>query len=331
MKLSILSVAAIAVLLFAPFVCAQSRQSGQGQTQNQTQDQNQQNQKSQKSQKQKSSQSQSSQQSQQSKQQPSTAPQQTAAPQQNSQPSLKNPLQDIFPPAPPPVDPKEQAAFQSFVQIQPGPPNDAAEIKAGESFVKTYPNSRFREVVYSRLANAYLDENETDKMCAAAEKALALNPDDVTVLIPVGEAIPRSSPASPKFSARLARAEQYELHAISVLTTMTKPAGLTDAQFNTTKADALAEAHSGLGLVYFDEKKFDESAMQLQAATGGSPTLQATNNFVLGLDLVNLQKLPDAVKAFDACSQISSSLQARCQQASAQAKAREAAAPKQKP
>lgn len=329
MKLSILSLVVIAVLLSAPLVCAQS---GQSQTQNQTQDQNQQTQKPQKKQEQKSSQGQPSQQSPQTNQQQvQPAQQQTAAPQQNSQPSLKNPLQDIFPPTPPPVDPKEQAAFQSFVQIQPGPPNDDAEIKAGQSFVKTYPNSRFREVVYSRLANAYLDEHQTDNMCAAAEKALALNPDDVTVLIPVGEAIPRSSPTSPKFSARLARAEQYELHAISILTNMTKPAALTDAQFSKTKTDALAEAHSGLGLVYFDEKKFDQSATQLQAATGGSPALQATNDFVLGLDLVNLQKLPDAVKSFDACSQISSSIQTRCRQASAQAKAREAAAQKQKP
>ncbi|HEU5411648.1 MAG TPA: hypothetical protein VFU57_11550, partial [Candidatus Acidoferrales bacterium] len=166
-----------------------------------------------------------SQQSQQQSQQQSTSGQQT------QKPSLANPLKDVFPPTPPPVDPKEQADFQAFAAIQSTPANDDAQIKAGTEFLKNYPESRYRETVYSRLAGAYLDKNDTDKMCDAAEQALSLNPNDITVLIPVGEAIPRSDPKSPQFVPRLAKAETYEHHALDVLNTVTKPANLTDEQF----------------------------------------------------------------------------------------------------
>jgi len=194
-----------------------------------------------------------SQQSQQQSQQQSTSDQQT------QKPSLANPLKDVFPPTPPPVDPKEQADFQAFSAIQSTQANDDAQIKAGTEFLKTYPQSRYRETVYSRLANAYLDKNDTDKMCDAAEQALTLNPNDITVLIPVGEAIPRSDPKSSEYVPRLAKAETYEHHALDVLNTVTRPANITDEQFAASKANAIAEAHSGLGVIYFVEKKFDQS------------------------------------------------------------------------
>ena len=266
-----------------------------------------------------------SQQSQQQSQQQSTSGQQT------QKPSLANPLKDVFPPTPPPVDPKEQADFQAFSAIQPVPTNDDAQIKAGTEFLKNYPESRYRESVYSRLANAYLDKNDADKMCDAAEQALSLNPNDIAVLIPVGEAIPRGDPKSPQFVPRLAKAETYEHHALDILNGLAKPANLTDEQFTSTKSNAMAEAHSGLGLVYFVERKFDESSQELQLSIGKNQSLDATNYFVLGLDMVSLQKYPDAVKAFDSCSQIASPIQDRCKKASDETKSKQKAAPQSKP
>lgn len=300
MRVHSIILAGAALLLSAPIVLAQSQQ---GQQSQQSQ----------------------SQQGQQQSQQQSTSGQQT------QKPSLANPLQDVFRPQPPPVDPKEQAAFSAFAGIQPGPANDDAQINAGTKFLKSYPQSKFREVVYSRLANAYLDKNDTDKMCDAADQALALNPNDITVLIPVGEAIPRSDPKSAQFVPRLAKAELYEKHALDVLNNLTKPANLTDEQFVASKTNAIAEAHSGLGLIYFVEKKFDQSTEELQTSIGKDQSLDATNYFVLGLDLLNTQKYPDAVKAFDSCSQIASPIQDRCKQASAEAKAKEKSAPQPKP
>lgn len=276
------------------------------------------------------SQSQQSQ-SQQSQSQQSQQQQQSTSGEQTQKPSLANPLKDVFPPTPPPVDPKEQADFQAFAAIQSTQANSDAQIKAGTEFLKNYPQSRYRETVYARLANAYLDKNDADKMCDAAEQALTLNPNDITVLIPVGEAIPRSDPKNPEYVPRLAKAETYEHHALDVLDTVTKPANITDEQFAASKTNAIAEAHSGLGLIYFVERKFDQSTQELQLSIGKDQSLDATNYFVLGLDFESTQKYPDAVKAFDNCAQIASTIQDRCKKASDDAKTKEKTASPSKP
>jgi tetratricopeptide (TPR) repeat protein len=267
-------------------------------------------------------------QSQQSQQQ--SQQQQSNPPQQTQKPSLQNPQQNT--PAPPPVDPKEEAAYKAFYDMKPANSADYdGQIQAGETFLKDYPQSHYRESVYSRLTNAYLAKQELDKMYDAADKALALNPDDVNVLTQVGWVIPRGNPNTPNYPQMLAKAEQYEKHALDILNTLPKPAGLTDEQFAKTKSDAASEAHSGLGMVYFREKKFDESSAELSKATDGMANPDPTDYFILGIDLEALQKYPDSEKAYDSCALITSPLQDRCKQGSAEVKAKEGAAPPHKP
>jgi tetratricopeptide (TPR) repeat protein len=256
--------------------------------------------------------------------------QQTNPAQQTQKPSLSNPQQNAQ--APPPVDPKEEAAYKKFYDMNPSTPSDYdAQIQAGEEFLKDYPQSRYREAVYARLANAYFKKGQLDKVCDAADKALALSPDDVSVLTQVGWMIPHANPNTANYDQDLAKAEQYEKHALEVLNTLNKPANLTQEQFDQTKNEAIATSHSGLGLVYFREKKYEMSSAELTQATTVTTDNDPTDFFVLGIDDENLQKYPDSAKAFDACAQISSPLQDRCKQASAEAKAKEGAAPQQKP
>lgn len=268
------------------------------------------------------------QQSQQGTQQQSQ--QQTNPPQQTQKPSLANPQQNK--PAPPPVDPKEEAAYKAFYDMNPSTAADyQSEIKAGEKFLTDYPQSRYREPVYGRLTDAYYKTDQIDKMCDAADKALALNPDDVTVLTTVGWMIPHASPNTPNYDQDLAKAEQYEKHSLELLNSMPKPTNLSQDQFDESKKAALSQSHSGLGLVYFREKKYELSSAELAQATTVTTDPDPTDFFVLGVDDEVLQKYPDSVKAFDACAQMSSALQDRCKQGSAEAKSKEGAAPPQKP
>jgi tetratricopeptide (TPR) repeat protein len=292
MRFQILTLSAMACLIVAPCVFAQGQQ-GQQQTQQQSQ-------------------------------------QQTNPPQQTQPPSLANPQQNTQ--TLPPVDPKEEAAYKAFYDMNPTTLSDYdAQIQAGEEFVKDYPQSRYREAVYARLANAYFKKGQLDKVCDDADKALALSPDDLTVLTQVGWMIPHANPSSPNYDQDLAKAEQYLKHALEVLNTLNKPANLTQEQFDQTKNDALATSHSGLGLVYFRQKKWEVSSAEMAQATTVAPDKDPTDFYVLGVDDEYLQKYPDSAKAFDTCAQISSPLQDTCKQDSAQAKAKEGAAPQQKP
>src|SRR6185437_12731339 len=185
---------------------------------------------------------------------------------QDQKPSLQNPTPPQKPAAPA-VDPKEEAAYKAFVALKPTASADYdAQIQAGEDFAKNYPQSRYLVVVYSRLTNAYFERQKLDKMYVVADKTLQLNPNDVTVLTLVGWVIPRGNPTVPGFADQLAKAEQYEKHALEILATLPKPAELTDEQFATTKASAVSQAHSGLGVVYFREGKDSDSVAELTKA-----------------------------------------------------------------
>ncbi|HKV29371.1 MAG TPA: hypothetical protein VJN90_13965 [Candidatus Acidoferrales bacterium] len=250
-------------------------------------------------------------------QQQGTQQQQT----QEQKPSLQNPTPQK--PAAPAVDPKEEAAYKAFLAIKPADPAGYdAQIQAGEDFVKNYPQSRYLAVVYSRLTNAYFAQQKLDKMYTAADKTLQMNPNDLTVLTLVGWVIPRGNPGAPDYPAKLAKAEQYEKHALEILATLTKPVELTDDQFAKTKDSAVSQAHSGLGLVYFREGKNDQSATELTQATAGTSQPDPTDFFVLGVVDEKLSKFDDAKKAFDSCAQMTSPMQDRCKQGAAEAKAK---------
>src|SRR5580700_3032809 len=82
----------------------------------------------------------------------------------------------------PKVDPEEEKAYKAFYDANT-PQQADARIKMGEDFVAKYPKSKYADNVYARLMQDYLDKQQLDKLHDAADKALALNPDDVSVLV----------------------------------------------------------------------------------------------------------------------------------------------------
>src|SRR5208282_4266188 len=114
-------------------------------------------------------------------------------------------------PAPPKVDPAEEAAYKEFYNSNP---QDAdTRIRLGEAFVQKYPMSRYAESVYAALTQAYSVKQDWKNFYADADRALALNPDDATVLVIVGWIIPHDyNPESPDAAKNLDKAERYEKH-----------------------------------------------------------------------------------------------------------------------
>jgi len=219
----------------------------------------------------------------------------------------------------PKVDPKEEAAYKAFFDT---PPQDAdKKIQLGEDFVKTYPESRYLESVYAGLTQAYYAKQDWKNLYFVSDKALAINGDDVDVLALVGWVIPHvTDENTPDASAQLDKAQTYETRAIKDIATLPKPAGMTDEQFNTAKAEKTAEAHSGLGLVYFRRQDFDNAAKELQQATQQNPNPDATDFFALGASYQNSGHYTEAADAYTRCSQIMGSLQDACKQNADKAK-----------
>lgn len=219
----------------------------------------------------------------------------------------------------PKANPQEEAAYKAFYDTKA---QDAdARIQLGEAFVQKYPNSHYAESVYAGLTQAYYMKQDWKDFYASSDKAVALNPDDASILVMVGWVIPHAlNPSDPDASSNLDKAERYEKHAIVVIGTMPKPASMTDDQFAQTKTSLLSQAHSGLGLVYFRRQDSNDSVKELQQATQSSAAPDPTDLFVLGLGLQNLSRYSEAADAFNRCGQIPGALQDRCKQSADAAK-----------
>lgn len=224
------------------------------------------------------------------------------------------------------VDPKEQKAYDEFFRL--GPADADKKIQLGNAFLQKYPSSIFAEAVDAGLTNAYYAKQDWKDFYSTADKALALKPDDVDILTTVGWVIPHFyDPHSDDAEKLLDKAETCEKSAIQVMTTMTKPASLTDAQFAAAKAQKAIQAHSALGLVYFRREDYNNSMKELLQSTENNPSPDQTDLFVMGMDLQDLDRFAEAADAFGHCSQIAGGLQERCKQ-NAELARKQAAQPK---
>lgn len=214
---------------------------------------------------------------------------------------------------PPPVNPEEDAAFKAFDAI---PMTDGdKKMKAGEDFAQKYPQSRYLAPVYSMLVKLYLQSNQVQKMQEVGEKDVAIAPTDVQTLAILGQTLPRAWNSSmPNAALQLDKAEKFSNSAIELTPTITKPEGMSDAQFTMAKNQTLAMAHSGLGLVFFRRGKFAEAIPQFEESIKVDPSPEAdpVNFYILGISDERTSHFDAAVAAFTKCSTITGGLQETC-------------------
>jgi tetratricopeptide (TPR) repeat protein len=216
-------------------------------------------------------------------------------------------------PAAPPVNVEEEADYKAFFETSRAEATKQAEL--GEAFLTKYPESRYRESVYSRLVNAYLAIGDVDKLFVAGEKALELNPDNVDVLSVVAYAVPRRINSSELDAPRkLQKVEQYGKHAIEVLNAMVKPEALTEEDFTKAKNEKLSMAHSGLGLVSYHRQDFAGMAAEFEQATTLAAAPDPSDYWLLGISYQQIRRFGDAATAFGKCAEVQWAYQDRCKQ-----------------
>ncbi len=227
--------------------------------------------------------------------------------------------------AAPAVNPEEEAAYKAFFEAK-GDPKQV--IKLGEDFLKKFAESRYREGVYSKLANSYLATGEEEKMFAAGDKALELNPSNVDVLALMAYVLPRRvNPNSLDAEQRLQKSERYSKQAITLVEAMQKPASLSDEDFAKAKNDKLSMCHSGLGFVYFHRQKFADSATEFEQATKLAAQPEPSDFFIMGIDLEQMKRFGDASAAYGHCGDLQWAWQDRCKQKQQETKKLAAAQP----
>ncbi len=211
----------------------------------------------------------------------------------------------------PPVNKEEEDAYTAFFSGKPLGAEKQAQL--GEEFLAKFPESRYRESVYGRLASLFQSLNQEQKMFAAGDKALELNPDDVDVLTLLGWALPRrTSPRDLDADLKLQKSEKYSKHAIEIITALTKPEAMNEEDFTKAKNERLSMAYSGLGMVNYFRSRFPDMVASFEQATKLSSNPDPADFFLLGEGYKQTKRWNDAVTVYTRCSEIPWAWQERC-------------------
>jgi tetratricopeptide (TPR) repeat protein len=177
--------------------------------------------------------------------------------------------------APPPID-KNSPAFKTFLA-------DA---------------DKTQMYYYQNLMRSAKEANDPAKVIEYGDKALAKMPNDLYSLITVSDVLARRVPSDDKEAEQaLKKAEDITKKALnSVTAAVNGPAG---AQMSPSqKAELLASVNVTMGLVYFHQKKYDDSQKSMQAALAAKSN-DAEAYMLLGMSYAN-QRPSKADEALDA-------------------------------
>jgi tetratricopeptide (TPR) repeat protein len=181
--------------------------------------------------------------------QPQTQP---ATPAQ-TQPAASQPKKEI-------KDPAEYNAYVGAIQ-QTDP---AAKISGLEAFLAQYPNSVMKEDALELLMRTYQQAGNQAKVIDTANRLLTVNPNNVTALT----LLAYSERAANKF----ADAKQHAERGLQALATMTKPDGVSDADFQKQKANLGAVLDSVAGFSALQLKDNATAEKDLRAAVEADPS-----------------------------------------------------------
>ncbi|HEY4838784.1 MAG TPA: tetratricopeptide repeat protein [Candidatus Acidoferrales bacterium] len=222
--------------------------------------------------------------------------------QMGTPPNQAQPAQQTPPSAAPAMDAKEEDAYKKLSSMQTAKPEEV--IRNGEAFTKAFPKSNHLETVYSILASAYMQVGDENNMFKYGRLTLQVNPNNVDGLAVMSVATARKIDPDnrPDAVAKEKQVEDWSGRCITSLQSLTKPEGVSDADFARSRDGKLAMCYSGLGQTVLFEGKLGEAVKDLTKATqleGSTP--DPVDLYLLGMALLNNKQYPEAVTAFQQC------------------------------
>jgi len=147
---------------------------------------------------------------------------------------------------------KDPAEYNAYVNASQQT-NPAQKASALEAFLQTYPNSVMKEEALLSLMGAYQQAGDAQKMLDAANRVLAVNPNNVRALAVLAYYY-RASTTAQNLAQNLELVQKYAQQGEQALHNMTKPEGMSDADFTKFHNELSAIFESGLGFVALQKK-----------------------------------------------------------------------------
>jgi hypothetical protein len=145
-------------------------------------------------------------------------------------------------------------------------------LAAADQFAQKYPDSELRELLYVQAMNGFAQRNSDEKLVEAGRKAIAIDPRNPIVLVPVASALVTVTHDNDlDKEERYAEAAKYAQAAIdNVNTGMHIPPNIPEAQVQAAKTNILTQAYDTLGVIDMQRQNFAGAEANFQKAADAS-------------------------------------------------------------
>ena len=161
---------------------------------------------------------------------------------------------------------KDPAEYNAYVNAI-GQQNPAQKAQALEAFLQTYPNSVMKEDALELLMAAYQQAGDAQKTLDAANRVLQANPKNVRALALLAYSYrAMASQGGPQMQDNLTKAQQYGQQGLQALQTMTKPDGMSDADFTKFHNETGAIFDGAVGFAALQAKDYATAQKDMHEA-----------------------------------------------------------------
>jgi len=188
---------------------------------------------------------------------------QTTAPQPQGQPAASSGQSE----QPTIKDPAEYNAYVTAYQQKD--PN--AKISALEAFLVQYPNSVMKNTALELLMNTYQQTGNQAKLVDTAKRLLTSDPNNLRALALLTFLARANIVQQHDIPQNLADLQKYCKQGLDAVKANQKPAGMSDADFETLKKGTTLIFNGGCGFAALQSKDFQNAATYLRAAVDQDP------------------------------------------------------------
>ena len=167
---------------------------------------------------------------------------------------------------------KSREEYDAF-QAMAGEKDPHKRISLAEAFLQKYADTDFKDLVYVTEMQAYQQAGDGEKAIEAGHKALDANPDNLDAVTLVAYLFPFVFKADdPEATSKLSQAESDARHGLEALQKLTKPANVSDDQFNQSVKARRALFNGLIGFVALQRKDYAAAISSLKTAVEDNPS-----------------------------------------------------------
>jgi tetratricopeptide (TPR) repeat protein len=215
----------------------------------------------------------------------------------------------------PQVSSEERKAY-GVIQTKLNVGMDADKVLSlSHNFEKKYLNSVLLTYVYAFEATAHQQKGELSQTVDSAEKSIRLNPDNIMALIILSSILPQPQllhVSDQDKQKKLSKAKTAAIHALELISRLSKQPSETDEAFKTRKNTIASEPHAALGMIHLqraavemngmDRDELAEAVQEYKTAVDLYPTAESW--YRLGEVYEHENKIDHALASFSKASEL---------------------------